>query len=98
MSREAAEEIFSTAKDRVNRMGGVGAWREKTRQQPQGWGDEEAEQIDEETLTDEQKDIIAEQKEIMQEEMRKYGPGKVEEPVVEKDDEVSCEEDRHARY
>ena len=78
-------------------MGGVGAWREKTRQQPQGWGDEE-EQIDEDALTDEQKDLIAEQKDMMQEEMRKYGPGKVEEPVVDEDDEVSCEKERITRY
>lgn len=28
-SRDAAEEIFGGVKDRVNRMGGVGAWRER---------------------------------------------------------------------
>ena len=27
-ARQAAEEVFSTARDKVNRMGGVGAWRE----------------------------------------------------------------------
>ena len=31
-SREAAEEIFGGVKDRVNRMGGVGAWRERERE------------------------------------------------------------------
>src|ERR1700733_4840087 len=29
ISREAAEELFVDAKDRVNRMGGVGVWRER---------------------------------------------------------------------
>lgn len=31
-ARLAAEEIFAGAKDRVNRMGGVGAWRERERE------------------------------------------------------------------
>ena len=31
-SRDAAEEIFGGVKDRVNRMGGVGAWRERERE------------------------------------------------------------------
>lgn len=31
-SRDAAEEIFGEVKDRVNRMGGVGAWRERERE------------------------------------------------------------------
>ncbi|OCK85562.1 hypothetical protein K432DRAFT_318126 [Lepidopterella palustris CBS 459.81] len=32
-SRAAAEEIFASTRDRVNRMGGVGAWREREREQ-----------------------------------------------------------------
>ena len=31
-ARLAAEEIFASARDRVNRMGGVGAWREQERE------------------------------------------------------------------
>ena len=31
-ARLAAEEVFASAKDRVNRMGGVGAWREQERE------------------------------------------------------------------
>ncbi|EON69825.1 hypothetical protein W97_09088 [Coniosporium apollinis CBS 100218] len=31
-SRAAAEEVFGRSKDRVNRMGGVGAWRERERE------------------------------------------------------------------
>ncbi|KAF2470976.1 uncharacterized protein BDR25DRAFT_334137 [Lindgomyces ingoldianus] len=32
-SRAAAEELFAGTRDRVNRMGGVGAWREREREQ-----------------------------------------------------------------
>ncbi|KAK7550550.1 hypothetical protein BKA81DRAFT_381800 [Phyllosticta paracitricarpa] len=32
-SRAAAEEVFGTVRDRVNKMGGVGAWREKEQRQ-----------------------------------------------------------------
>ncbi|KAI9873345.1 MAG: hypothetical protein M1830_000514 [Pleopsidium flavum] len=35
-SREAAEEVFAGVRDRVNRMGGVGAWRDAQRKQ-QEW-------------------------------------------------------------
>lgn len=35
-SREAAEEVFGGVRDRVNRMGGVGAWRDVQRKQ-QEW-------------------------------------------------------------
>lgn len=31
-SRAAAEELFGTTRDRVNRMGGVGAWKERERE------------------------------------------------------------------
>lgn len=43
-ARSAAEEIFASAKDRVNRMGGVGAWRERERERVErmrGWFEEE---------------------------------------------------------
>lgn len=32
-AREAAEEVFSLTKDKVNKMGGVGAWREREHEQ-----------------------------------------------------------------
>ena len=32
-SRAAAEELFASTRDRVNRMGGVGAWREREKEQ-----------------------------------------------------------------
>ncbi|WEW54812.1 hypothetical protein PRK78_000237 [Emydomyces testavorans] len=31
VSREAAEELFASARERINRMGGVGVWRERMR-------------------------------------------------------------------
>ena len=44
-TRLAAEEIFGGVRDRVNRMGGVGAWREREKERRErfgGWGEEEA--------------------------------------------------------
>ena len=32
-SRAAAEEVFAGTRDRINRMGGVGAWNERQREQ-----------------------------------------------------------------
>lgn len=56
-SRLAAEEVFASARDRVNRMGGVGAMREREREQkefqagwdelPQKCGSEDGEEVDE---------------------------------------------------
>ena len=86
VSRHAAEELFASAKDRVNRMGGVGAWRERNQEQTQGWDEEES--VNPDDLTEYQKDMIAEQKEEMESEKRKYGIGKAEEKVEVKDDEV----------
>ncbi|MCJ1311053.1 hypothetical protein MMC25_004723 [Agyrium rufum] len=37
-SQQAAEELFAGCKDRVNRMGGVGAWMEKSRERERGGG------------------------------------------------------------
>ena len=95
VSREAAEELFRSAKDRVNRMGGVGAWRERNEKRLHGWDDEGEEPINEDDLSDEQKalmeeqkTLIEEQKEAMEAERQKYFPPKTE-PVVERDDEVS---------
>jgi hypothetical protein len=87
ISREAAEELFAGAKDRVNRMGGVGAWRERNQKQTQRWDEEEP--VNQDTLTDEQKDLIAEQKEEMEAMKEKYGIGNVEQVVEEKEEEVS---------
>lgn len=35
--RAAAEELYGGVRDRVNRMGGVGAWRERERDRSKGW-------------------------------------------------------------
>jgi hypothetical protein len=85
ISRDAAEELFTDAKDRVNRMGGVGAWRERNQKQTQRWDEEP---VSQNALTDEQKDLIEEQKEEMEAMMEKYGIEKVEQVVEEKEDEV----------
>ncbi|KAF2661900.1 hypothetical protein K491DRAFT_686875 [Lophiostoma macrostomum CBS 122681] len=45
-SRAAAEELFAGTRDRVNRMGGVGAWREREKEQKEWrakWDREEME-------------------------------------------------------
>ena len=86
ISREAAEELFASAKDRVNRMGGVGAWRERNQKQTQRWDEEEP--VNQDALTDEQKDLIEEQKEEREAMNQKYGIEKVDQVVEEKEDEV----------
>ncbi|KAF2839238.1 hypothetical protein M501DRAFT_1016317 [Patellaria atrata CBS 101060] len=50
-SREAAEEVFAGVKDRVNRMGGVDAWRQREKRQ-----DEWKKQWDEETTAQDPND------------------------------------------
>lgn len=89
-SREAAEELFRGARDRVNKMGGVGAWRERTKKQSRGgWGDEDAEKERNEDggeFTEAQKEARAIMLEDMKAEMEKYGEKK-EEVEEEKDDE-----------
>ncbi|MCJ1281146.1 hypothetical protein MMC26_000464 [Xylographa opegraphella] len=37
-ARQAAEELFAGVRDRVNRMGGVGAWRQREREGRERWG------------------------------------------------------------
>ena len=49
-SRAAAEELFATTRDRVNRMGGVGAWKEREREQTKWKLDAQREELDVERL------------------------------------------------
>jgi Swi5-dependent recombination DNA repair protein 1 len=45
-SRAAAEELFGSTRDRVNRMGGVGAWKERekeSKERQMQWDKEEME-------------------------------------------------------
>ncbi|SLM33613.1 hypothetical protein LPUS_02138 [Lasallia pustulata] len=54
-SRAAAEEIFGGVKDRVNRMGGVGAWREREREAKKrfsAWDEEPAKRDEDEDSDD----------------------------------------------
>lgn len=90
-SREAAEELFRGARDRVNKMGGVGAWRERTKQQSSGeWGDENMDgkgtNEDGSEYTEVQKEARAIMLEDLKAEMEKYG--EKEKVVEEKDDET----------
>jgi hypothetical protein len=86
VSRQAADELFAGAKDRVNRMGGVGAWRERNKKQTQGWDEEEL--LSHEDLTERQKDLIKDQKDETEVEKRKDTNWKVEDVVEERNDEV----------
>lgn len=84
-SRELAEEVFRTAKDRVNRMGGVGAWRERS-QRPGGW--EEDDNVLIANLTDEQREAIEIAKEDSSREASKYGAGSSLQQEPGKENEV----------
>lgn len=95
-SREAAEEIFRGAKDRVNRMGGLAAWREREQSQkkPDRWDDEP--KVDVEDLSDEeQKEQLEVQNAECEAQRRQYAPEKAEEVVGRDDgggdDDVSCQ-------
>ena len=83
-SREAAEEVFRGAKEKINRMGGVGAWRERSNRKPQGWDDEE--EVNQEELTEEQKEAFEVMREEAAEEARIYGS--VEKEEQGNDDDV----------
>lgn len=87
-SREAAEEVFRGAKDRVNGMGGVGAWRERSRKKPDGWDDENP-QPDLRYMSEEQREEIQMRKAEWETERRKYGSEK-EEEAMENEDDVSA--------
>ncbi|KGO75052.1 hypothetical protein PITC_047350 [Penicillium italicum] len=51
-SQDAADEVFVGAKERVNRMGGMGAWKEQSKRDATRWGfdeeNREREHVDEE--------------------------------------------------
>jgi Swi5-dependent recombination DNA repair protein 1 len=92
-SREAAEEVFHTAKERVDRMGGMEAWRAQSRHEPSGWHDPgAAEHPDrEEGWTNEQKEELEIQKQDWETERRKYAPeqDKSADEEAVSDDDVS---------
>jgi Swi5-dependent recombination DNA repair protein 1 len=86
ISREAAEELFRDARNRVNRMGGVRVWREKSRRRWPEWDTPDDGDLEE--LTEEQREQIEIQREEMRAEMEKYGGGKQQEDTVESGEEV----------
>jgi len=93
-ARQAAEEVFASSRDRVNRMGGVGAWKERETERMGFWANwdskdgraEEAEEYDEngeeldEIEKEERKRIRREMREAMDEES--YEPPVAEKSVV----------------
>ncbi|KAA6415878.1 MAG: DNA repair Dds20 Mei5 [Lasallia pustulata] len=98
-SRAAAEEIFGGVKDRVNRMGGVGAWREREREAKKRFStwDEEPAKRDEDEDSDEDKVGSKERRDEMEsrrEELEGMGDGDEREegvkPAIEdgNDDDV----------
>lgn len=60
-ARQASEEVFAGARDKVNRMGGVGAWRERQREMAEranDWSEQQQDDDDEEEVYDENGDLI----------------------------------------
>jgi Swi5-dependent recombination DNA repair protein 1 len=95
-SREAAEEVFEGAKDRINGMGGMRAWREQSSKRRAGWDDDEDQQQRRqpnlENLSETQKEMLEMRREEAEAERRGYAPEKVGEPVEgeeDDDDDVS---------
>ena len=108
VAREAAEELFSVSKDKVNRMGGLAAWKEQVQKRKQAWDSEDQRQgfgygndaeVDEESLTDEQKDVLAQMRDEAEQERLMYGdlandteqgrPNAADKPAQEDENEVS---------
>ena len=90
-SRSAAEEVYSKARDRVNRMGGVGAMRD--REKSGGWGRGwEEEDTGKKTGEGEQEDVDRDEE---REERRREEEEREKEEEEEKvaDDEVSLPND-----
>ncbi|ORY16580.1 hypothetical protein BCR34DRAFT_556863 [Clohesyomyces aquaticus] len=103
-SRAAAEELFAGTRDRVNRMGGVGAWREREREQKEWRRKWEAEDRDMEREREiqgkrENGDGEGEKEEFPEFDERDLegGEGDGEEDAGGKDDDVSELSDGDAR-
>ena len=82
IARDAAEEMFSVSKDKVNRMGGLTVWKERAQKRQQAWDIDDQHQgfgfangaeIDEDALTLEQKDDLAQMRDEAEQERLKYG-------------------------
>lgn len=95
-SRAAAEELFGSTRDRVNRMGGVGAWKEREKEskdRQQKWNQEEME------AEREKMEAARESGEVSEETYDRYAEMSEEKGEEEKetfkasaDDDVSCDE------
>ena len=91
-SRAAAEELFATTRDRVNRMGGVGAWKEREREQRE-WRrkrDLEEFEAERERLEEARENAEGDQEQYEDYGLEEQGSSKAEEeePSNSADDEV----------
>jgi hypothetical protein len=98
-ARQAAEEVFAGARDKVNRMGGVGAWRQRQREMATAfskWNEPPAKDEDEEEeIYDENGDLVEvvkrEKEERFDDEWEYDAEAREEEKQDEgRDDDVSC--------
>lgn len=92
-SRAAAEELFGVTRDRVNRMGGIGAWQERekeAKQRQMKWDQEEIEAERERIQEAEENDEISEEAYGQYAEMEEGNEGREEEKETFKNsDDVS---------
>lgn len=66
VSRDVAEELYASAREKVNRMGGVGVWKERSKRRP--WDDEEKPEGGEDGVEVEKEEEEAEEEEEEEEE------------------------------
>lgn len=84
-SRAAAEELFATTRDRVNRMGGVGAWQQRERESKERQKKWDQEELDAERNKMEE---AMENGDISDEAYERYA--EMSEDKVEEDEPSSC--------
>ena len=100
-ARDAAEELFRTAKDQVNRMGGVGVWRERSQRRNEPWADADrsgsgwgqGNEVDEGELNEEQKAQLSFLREEAERDRARYAVVDTKEaqiPVKEDQDDEVC--------
>ncbi|KAJ4358038.1 uncharacterized protein N0V89_002617 [Didymosphaeria variabile] len=90
-SRAAAEELFATTRDRVNRMGGVGAWKDREREQKEWRMKAEREQMEVER---ERLEKARENGEISEEAYEQYADASIGAEHEEKETFKAADDDR----
>jgi uncharacterized membrane-anchored protein YhcB (DUF1043 family) len=86
VSQDAAEEVFSGAQERISRMGGVKAWRERTNNNDARWEQEEMEtwfgNVDADALDMDEDELQARKAELREEMERKNVKGSSDDSEV----------------